>query len=75
MNYKLTQLFRGYHKISHGFWASLPLLASSGCRFEPSCSEYCALAIERHGIFYGLWLSIIRIARCNPLTKPQVNLP
>ncbi|NIT12881.1 MAG: membrane protein insertion efficiency factor YidD [Candidatus Dadabacteria bacterium] len=38
------------------------------CRFYPSCSEYCRDALQKHGIFRGLVLSVKRILRCNPLS-------
>ncbi len=38
----------------------------SPCRYSPSCSEYAYEAVERHGFFIGFWLSIKRVARCNP---------
>ena len=42
-----------------------PLFPSS-CRYVPTCSEYAAQALTRHGIVRGLWLSAGRILRCNP---------
>ena len=42
-----------------------PLLGAS-CRFTPTCSEYGMQAIRKYGPFYGGWLTLKRIARCNP---------
>lgn len=36
------------------------------CRFTPSCSEYAAVAIGRHGVGRGLLLTIRRLGRCRP---------
>lgn len=35
------------------------------CRFEPSCSEYMILAIEKYGLIKGLGKGICRLKRCN----------
>jgi putative membrane protein insertion efficiency factor len=42
-----------------------PLVGPS-CRFFPSCSEYAAEAIDKHGAGHGSWLALKRIARCHP---------
>jgi putative membrane protein insertion efficiency factor len=42
-----------------------PLLPSS-CRYTPTCSEYGKQAIAKYGAAKGGWLTIKRIARCNP---------
>ncbi|MBL6900029.1 MAG: membrane protein insertion efficiency factor YidD [SAR86 cluster bacterium] len=42
-----------------------PLLGQN-CRFHPTCSQYAIEALDAHGIFYGLFLSLKRIVRCNP---------
>lgn len=36
------------------------------CRYEPTCSNYTIEALKSHGLFKGGWLSIKRIASCNP---------
>lgn len=35
------------------------------CRFEPSCSQYMILAIEKYGLFVGLKKGINRLKRCH----------
>lgn len=35
------------------------------CRFEPSCSEYMILAIEKYGLIKGIQRGIERLKRCN----------
>lgn len=42
-----------------------PLYAGS-CRFIPSCSEYAAEAVARHGVVRGSFMAARRLARCNP---------
>lgn len=34
------------------------------CRFEPSCSQYMILSIEKYGVYKGLKLGIKRLRRC-----------
>jgi uncharacterized protein len=42
-----------------------PLLGNC-CRFEPSCSRYTQLCIERLGPVRGTWLGLLRLLRCHP---------
>ena len=42
-----------------------PLLGRR-CRFFPSCSEYAAEALEKHGALKGARLGTKRIFRCHP---------
>lgn len=44
-----------------------PLLGSN-CRFHPSCSHYTYEAIERYGVWKGLFMGGKRILRCHPFT-------
>ena len=39
------------------------------CRFEPTCSNYAIIAIDRFGVIKGSYLTIKRILRCNPFNK------
>lgn len=41
-------------------------LKPPSCRFTPTCSQYALEAIQKHGPFRGLYLSIRRILRCHP---------
>ena len=38
----------------------------SPCRFTPTCSEYAAQALARHGLARGLGLTARRLGRCHP---------
>lgn len=42
-----------------------PWLGQS-CRFEPTCSVYAIAALEQHGAAKGSYLTLHRIARCQP---------
>ena len=45
-----------------------PLLPPA-CRFQPSCSEYAAEAVEFHGVLRGTGLALWRLARCHPFSR------
>ncbi|MBL8220888.1 MAG: membrane protein insertion efficiency factor YidD [Bryobacterales bacterium] len=45
-------------------WIS-PLLPSA-CRFHPTCSEYMCQAVEKHGVWRGVYLGLRRLAKCHP---------
>lgn len=52
-------LIKGYQRFIS------PLLGAN-CRYTPSCSHYTLEALQTYGLFKGGWLSIKRIASCNP---------
>lgn len=60
---KIALLFIGVYRLFIS-----PFLRNR-CRFYPSCSLYAEIAIERHGFFYGAWLTFRRLLRCHPWYK------
>ena len=38
------------------------------CPHVPSCSQYAAEALDRHGAVRGSWLTVRRLLRCRPGT-------
>jgi hypothetical protein len=48
-------------------WVS-PLVPPA-CRYLPSCSEYGAAAIDRHGLLKGVLLTVARVLRCHPFAR------
>jgi putative membrane protein insertion efficiency factor len=45
------------------------------CRFSPSCSEYAALALGKHGLVRGGALSAWRLLRCQPFGAGGIDIP
>lgn len=39
------------------------------CRYVPTCSEYAAEAIEKHGALRGTLMAGWRLLRCHPFVK------
>lgn len=65
----LNRALRGLIRVYQ--WTLSPLLAAmdgigGGCRYQPTCSEYCRQALAIHGTARGLWLGVKRLARCAP---------
>jgi putative membrane protein insertion efficiency factor len=57
----LLALIRGYRTVSR--------YTPRVCIYEPTCSEYAAEAIRRHGALRGSWLAMRRILRCHPFAR------
>jgi putative membrane protein insertion efficiency factor len=55
----LVALIRLYQRFSQ--------LTPPCCRFRPTCSEYAVGALQRHGLWRGLWLALRRLCKCHPL--------
>ena len=52
-----------------GYKRFLSPLLPPACRFVPTCSEYAAEAIGKHGIVKGSALALWRLLRCHPLCR------
>jgi putative membrane protein insertion efficiency factor len=52
-----------------------PFVPAGTCKYYPSCSEYAALAIRKHGVLRGLLLGAWRLLRCNPWSHGGVDYP
>jgi putative membrane protein insertion efficiency factor len=55
----LLALIRAYRLVLSPWWGN-------HCRFTPTCSQYAAEAVERHGALDGSWLAMRRVGRCHP---------
>ena len=58
LKYVLILIVKIYQKVA-------PISIRSKCRFEPSCSNYMLMSLEKYGLFKGLKKGINRLKRCN----------
>ena len=42
---------------------------TGACRFQPTCSEYAAIAVSEYGVARGGWIAFRRILRCHPFHR------
>ncbi|QDH13892.1 membrane protein insertion efficiency factor YidD [Formicincola oecophyllae] len=59
----------------HAYRVAISPLLGPRCRFHPTCSAYALLALKRHGVVRGLWLTAGRLLRCHPLHPGGVDEP
>jgi hypothetical protein len=55
-------------------WTIGPVIGNR-CRFYPSCSNYSKEALQKHGVFKGLWLTVRRLCRCHPWHPGGIDFP
>ena len=53
----------------HGYRKFISPWKPPTCRYNPTCSKYALVAVERFGILRGGWLTLRRIARCHPFAS------
>lgn len=61
-------LHRGYKYVVSPVLHSVAGVTGA-CRFQPSCSEYAAIAISEYGFVRGGWMALRRVLRCQPLCR------
>jgi uncharacterized protein len=59
----LSYLFIGLIKVYQ--YTISPMLGAS-CRYQPTCSQYGIEALKKYGPIKGGYLTLKRIASCNP---------
>ena len=66
-------LLRRLRRWTIGFVQSYQRFISPGlgsnCRYLPTCSAYAVVALERHGLARGAWITARRIGRCHPFRQ------
>jgi putative membrane protein insertion efficiency factor len=65
----------GASRLVRGYQIFVSTLLPRACRFVPSCSEYARQVFLSHGFFRGAWLSLCRLARCNPFCAGGYDPP
>ncbi|MDR2575549.1 MAG: membrane protein insertion efficiency factor YidD [Treponema sp.] len=48
----------------HLYQKTAPQSLRASCRFEPSCSNYMIMAVEKYGSIKGCFLGLKRFFRC-----------
>ncbi|NIK28113.1 hypothetical protein FHS45_001204 [Thalassobacillus devorans] len=59
MKYIFIGLIRFYQKV-------ISPVKPPTCRFYPTCSQYGLEAFQRFGFIKGLYLTVVRIVKCQP---------
>ncbi|MGI6443653.1 MAG: membrane protein insertion efficiency factor YidD [Candidatus Dojkabacteria bacterium] len=70
----LIRIYQKTLSLDHGKMGEL-LPNIRFCKFNPSCSVYSYEAIEKYGVLKGGFMTVWRILRCNPFTKPGTYDP
>jgi putative membrane protein insertion efficiency factor len=72
LNFLIKKLITGLIKV---YQFSVSPLLGNCCRFSPSCSNYCLIAIEKYGVVKGITKGLLRLSKCHPFHPGGVDLP
>jgi putative membrane protein insertion efficiency factor len=59
--------------VVHSLFPSHGVAGAPTCKYHPSCSQYAADALRKHGILAGSLKAAWRILRCNPFSRGGVD--
>jgi putative membrane protein insertion efficiency factor len=59
----MKYIFMGFIRL---YQMTISRMLPPSCRFYPSCSHYGYEAVAKHGAIRGGWLTLKRLARCQP---------
>ena len=59
--------------VLRGLFGAPGLAGAPTCKYHPSCSQYAADALRRHGPLRGSLKAAWRLARCNPWSRGGVD--
>jgi|694.fasta_scaffold00230_38 putative membrane protein insertion efficiency factor len=59
----------------HFYQRGISPLLGKNCRYEPTCSQYFILAVEKYGPWRGAWKGFWRIMRCHPFRPGGYDPP
>ena len=62
-----------YQKVFSSDTGIFAIKKGTTCVFFPTCSEYTKQAVEKYGVFKGLFLGFRRILRCHPWQKEHID--
>ncbi|MEX0642921.1 MAG: membrane protein insertion efficiency factor YidD [Pirellulales bacterium] len=57
------------------YQVTLSPLIGRHCRFEPTCSAYFIVAVQKYGAIRGTWRGLLRIGRCHPFHQGGYDPP
>ena len=62
----LIKIYQKVLSFDHGYLKELK--PQGTCRFYPTCSQYTIDAINKKGLFKGLFLGFNRLRKCHPFS-------
>ena len=60
--------------IVRGYQLFVSPFSGPSCRFFPSCSNYALECVNRHGVFWGSYLTLRRLLKCHPWHEGGIDL-